>query len=258
MCNEIHSEGTRKEWREGLGVLIEDLEPGADIFIDFGANTCFFGLAAAARGVKVIAVEPAQADVCRLNAALNGFSPDLFEFFGVALVEKRGTGPLKQRIPWQNMGGATFVDGTKTTSWTTLFDEETPHLDVLIETMTIDDVVRASVLDPWRPVKLLKVDVEGFEVFAWRGGQELLASGLVFKVIAEWHPRFLVSAGVKPAEYLRIFSEHGYAIFSSISGPKERILPSNIDAFAKTSHENNGDITFVLESKPWPPAAQAA
>ena len=223
------------------------------MMIDFGANTCFFGLAAAARGVKVIAVEPAQADVCRLNAAINGFSPDLFEFYGVALVEKPGTGPLKQRIPWQNMGGATFVDGTKTTSWTTLFDEATPHLDLLIETMTIDEVVRKTVLDPRRPVKLLKVDVEGFEVFAWRGGQELLSSGLVFKVIAEWHPRFLVSAGVEPAEYLRIFSKHGYAIYSTISGPKERIAPSNIDSFAKTSHENNGDITFVLESKPWPP-----
>jgi FkbM family methyltransferase len=102
------------------------------------------------------------------------------------------------------MGGSTLVEASKTTSWTTLFDESLAHIDIEVPTRTIDEVVRAPVLSPRRAVKLLKVDVEGFEVFAWRGGQELLASGLVFKIIAEWHPRFLVSAGVEPVEYLNI------------------------------------------------------
>lgn len=251
VCNDIHGAGVRKEWHDGLGVLIEALVPG-DMMVDFGANTGFFGLAAAARGVKTLAVEPGQADVCRINAALNGFNQDIFEFYGVALVEKRDSGPLVQRIPWQNMGSATFVTGSKTTSWTDLFNDATPHIDLVMPTTTIDDVVRKSILDPKRPVKLLKIDVEGFEVYAWRGGQELLASGLVYVVVAEWHPRFLVSAGVEPTEYLRIFAKHGYAIYDSIQG-SNKIKPEDIDSWAKATGSNNGDIRFVLEDKPWPP-----
>ena len=204
VCADIKGAGFRKEWAEGLGLLIMDLEPGADFFIDLGANTGFFGLAAAARGVATLAVEPAQAAICRLNAAINGFSPALYDFHGVALVQTPGAGPMKQIVPWQNMGGSTLVEASRTTSWTTLFSEDLAHMDIVVPTSTIDEIVRERVLAPRRAVKLLKIDVEGFEVFAWRGGQQLLASGLVYCIVAEWHPRFLVSAGVQPAEYLRI------------------------------------------------------
>ena len=204
VCADIKGAGFRKEWSEGLGLLIMDLDPATDFFIDFGANTGFFGLAAAARGVATLAVEPAQAAICRLNAAINGFSPALYDFHGLALVQEAGAGPMKQIVPWQNMGGSTLVEASSTTSWTTLFSEELAHMDITVPTSTIDEVVRARVLAPRRAVKLLKIDVEGFEVFAWRGGQQLLASGLVYQIVAEWHPRFLVSAGVAPSEYLRI------------------------------------------------------
>jgi FkbM family methyltransferase len=204
VCADIKNAGFRKEWSEGLGLLIMDLDPATDFFVDFGANTGFFGLAAAARGVATLAVEPAQAAICRLNAAINGFSPSLYDFHGLALVQSPGAGPMKQIVPWQNMGGSTLVEASKTTSWTTLFSEELAHMDITVPTSTIDEVVRARVLAPRRAVKLLKIDVEGFEVFAWRGGEQLLASGLVYQIVAEWHPRFLVSSGVQPSEYLRI------------------------------------------------------
>jgi hypothetical protein len=41
-------------------------------------------------------------------------------------------------------------------------------------------------------------------------------------------------------------------VYSELQGGV-RIMPEDVAQFAKTSHENNGDIRFVLMDKQWPP-----
>ena len=135
VCDDIFTNGFRTEYALGLGSLIEELRPGIDTMIDFGANTGFFGIAAAMRDVRVLAVEPANAGVCRLNAFLiNGLSP-LYELHEVALVLTPGQDPLTQTVPWANLGGSTFVKKEETTNWTALFNEDQPHRDVVMATV---------------------------------------------------------------------------------------------------------------------------
>ena len=61
-----------------------------------------------------------------------------------------------------------------------------------------------------------------------------------------------MSAGVQPTEYLEIMIKHGYHVYSELQGGV-RIMPQDIATWAKASHENNGDIRFVLMEKEWPP-----
>lgn len=91
----------------------------------------FFGLAAAARGVRTISVEPAQGAVVRANAVQNGFAPP-FTLHEVAHVAERGTPPQRLRMPWGNTVWAVLqprgamAAGT-TQNWTSLFTDAMVH-----------------------------------------------------------------------------------------------------------------------------------
>ena len=73
--------------------------------------------------------------------------------------------------------------------------------------------------------------------------QELLASGLVFTIIAEWHPRFLVSAGVQPTEYLEIMIKHIIMFTASCKAGCES-CPQRLRSGQKTRTKTMG--TFGL------------
>lgn len=256
VCDQIRRDGYRLEWKNILGPLITALRPGVDTFLDIGSNTGFFGLAAAMRGVRTISIEPAQANIVRLNAALNNLGPERFEFHAVALVDQPGAGPLRMRLPYQNMGSATAVDPANTTGWTDLFEDGTPHIDLTVPTATLDEVLWESVLKPRRHVRLLKIDTEGYEMRVWRGAHNLLSSGLVETIISEWHPKFLQSAGVHPVEYLRFLRSYNYSLARNVIGASRWhiVSPMHYEAWAHQQRDAIGDIMFVRTyGTEWPP-----
>lgn len=256
ICDELQREGYRTEWAMGIGEAMLTLTPGVDLFVDFGANTGFFALAAAALGIETVAVEPALAPIVQLNRALNGFSPARFELVAAALVDRPGRGDMVQTVPLASMGSATLVDREQAFGVSHLYAPSIKHIDLHLKTTTIDEVLRARVLAPRRPVKLLKIDIEGFEILAWRGGQELLHSGLVQTVVSEFHPLMLNASGCDPLEYLEMFARAGYKVCNWMFTCQPQDYIVDLAAWVRITIEQRllTDIRFDLIDKPWPPS----
>jgi FkbM family methyltransferase len=142
------------DWDESVSeILRHRLKPGMT-FVDAGANVGFFSLLAAkliGPTGHVIAFEPNPAvfEILVNNATFNGYT--WIDAHQSGLFDKIGQGTL--HIPAENCGAGTMRPGEG---------------GINIPLVRMDDVVK-------RKVDLLKIDVEGAEVAALRGAQNVLS-----------------------------------------------------------------------------------
>ncbi len=80
-----------------------------------------------------------------------------------------------------------------------------------VQTVSLDDFLVDQSIKPGS-VKFLKIDIEGFEYFAFQGGRSLLAK--VPYVIAEFSPGYMRKGGVEPAKLLNLLRSHDYRPYS--------------------------------------------
>lgn len=173
------------------------LRPG-DWAIDAGANVGLLTSAmSAAVGPEgcVWAIEPLPRNVERLQALKDANGLRHLEVFPVALSSERSTAPL--RLP-ASKGGSGF--GSFVATWERAGDLE-------VETRTLDELVEASAPDA--PLRLVKIDVEGFEERLLAGAHTTLMSWHPL-VLCEIHDPLLRSAGTSAEELVAQFEAHGY------------------------------------------------
>ncbi len=173
------------------------LNPG-DRVVDIGANVGFVSLAAAglvgATG-KVFAVEPFPSNLqsLRRNLELNPSLPVRVE--AVAVAETRGK--LCLYAP-----------------------PEDEHRDFNVSLIPVDgyrqlDVPATPLDELWeswgcQTAQLLKIDVEGAEPIALRGGAKVLSSGKVKHVFTEVNGYYLPKVGSSPQKLIDQFIEFGF------------------------------------------------
>lgn len=129
----------RETWVENVYQLADsDLEGGT--VVDIGANIGAVSIYAAARGARVIAVEPepSNADMLRRNIALNGYDGQIL-CHQLAVTDRAGHAFIAP-----NHGGSRLTSGS---GW----EVETVTLDQLFVLAAVDDC------------SVLKIDVEGAE-----------------------------------------------------------------------------------------------
>lgn len=170
--------------------LMDYLQPG-DVFGDFGANVGVYSVLAASTGAKVLSVEPVPNTHARLqeNLRLNGAQGQAIQC---------GLADTKGKLKFtQTLGGMNRVAIPR--------DSDTIDVDVL----TADDLVERTGLSP----KIIKIDVEGFELPLLRGSTNLLPS--VAAIIIELNDSgraygntdddvdaFLIAAGFQCCDYI--------------------------------------------------------
>jgi len=195
------------------------LKPG-DRFIDGGANVGMFSIPAAARvgrEGKVLAFEPVPGTAARLreNAALNGFS-------WVEVREEAIAAAAEER-EFVMLGG----DAAGLSAFT---PEHREGGEVRrVRAVTLDDVAGDG------PVRLIKLDLEGAEVEALRGGGSVLARqrpDLLLEVV----PGQLERAGSTAAELFALVRAAGYRI--SWIAPDGSLLPAEGAGADPTGHPN--------------------
>ena len=183
----------RFEPRESAAV--RNLVQRGDFVIDAGANLGWFSLLASsivgATG-EIFAFEPSGPTVnhLRRNLALNGTSN--VEVYRLALSDVSG----KAKLTVTEKGNAGSA---------TLFATD-PSGGEVVDTARLDEIA------PERVFKLLKMDVEGAELKALRGAEELLKAGRIQNILFEINEPALRRGGSSPEELIAFVKSYGYRL----------------------------------------------
>lgn len=208
----------------GAGVLRDDWEPAetrfvlsqldrGDCFVDIGANIGWFTVLAAhnvGEAGLVHAFEPRADLIGRLGDSVraNGFR-DRCVLHHMALGAEDGEMTLAS-VPAERNPGHSFLMPSG------VVNGAVPLGKVLVRRL---DGVGLS-----RPVKLMKLDVEGAEAMVLAGARELLARDKPI-IVAECFPHWLRKVSrIEPGAYFDILRDAGYRIFSlDADGPGNEV-----------------------------------
>lgn len=174
------------------------VRPG-DVALDCGAHAgeiaTIFALAAGPEG-RVIAIDPFPQNRLQVEAQarLNGLSQLVALEAGVGSARATVPTPLHTQ---QTVGGVTDDD---------------PRSIFPLKILPIDEFADER-------VSFLKLDVEGAEVEALRGGQRLLARRRP-RIYIEVHPTMLPQFGTTPEELFSLIARHRYRIECVVHGGK--------------------------------------
>ena len=171
----------------------EKLQP-EDVYLDIGANIGFFAIhAAKATGCYTLCFEPSPRELARLhrNISLNGAINVIVFPFGLAREEKEvGLKLWDMSNPGYNHVVLAGENGTLTTR--------------------VFRLEQAITADLAKRVKLVKIDVEGYEMEVLEGMKSLMGFFSNTEFVVEIFPEMLRKAGTHPASIYEFFERHGY------------------------------------------------
>lgn len=169
--------------------------------VDIGANIGLYTLLFAklvGNAGRVFAFEPepnlfsALCDNCATNAVLN-VSP-----FQIAAGDSKGRAKFQRSI--LNSGD------------NRLGETKTDVKSIEVEVARLDDLL------PVRNVQFIKLDVQGHELAAMAGMQEVIASSPDVRVFFEFSPGGLRAANTPPESLLSFFRERGFKLYETKGG----------------------------------------
>jgi FkbM family methyltransferase len=174
------------------------LRPG-DWAIDAGANVGLIAspmAAAVGRGGAVWAIEPLPRNLARLQRLRDANDLSQLTILPVALAATASTAELRLSAAPGGSGWGSFVS-----PWA-------GEATVSVPTAPLDDLVASHAPD--RPLRLLKVDLEGYEREMLRGATATLTDHRPV-VACEFHDPLLRAAGSSSGDLLAAFADLGYA-----------------------------------------------
>ena len=195
--------------------VMAHVRPG-DWAVDVGANVgSVSGQLCRAVGPEglVWSFEPVPRNLARLRRLAEGNGLGQLRIFDCALASTAGTASL--RLP----GAAGSGYASFTASW--IGDGS---LDV--STRRLDDLTTG--VDHTRPLRLVKLDVEGYEREVLAGAEETLRRHRPL-VFCEFNDIILTDAGTSSGELLRAFAELGYAVAPGWRRAAGRLAGRNVD-----------------------------
>jgi FkbM family methyltransferase len=205
------------------GLLLRSLRMEAgDVFLDVGANVGWYGLVVGRHqppGVRIVCFEPDPDtfDLLRQNLSLNGLSR--IEARQLAVSDERARRPLF-RYADRNTGRHSLLPINE-------------GGEVEVETTTVARFCADEGIDADR-IRLIKVDVEGYESFVFRGMGKLLPE--VPAILAEYSPRYMRRGGIEPAEYLDPLFQAGFVPYRV---GEERLTPLDRSAIEQVQGNAN-------------------
>ena len=167
-----------------------------DVFLDIGANIGWYSMLfsrMARPGSRIFAFEPdaLNSRLLRENLAMN--DARAVEVVEAAVAESSGRAKL-YRYGDNNLGRHSML-------------ETRGRAAVEIDTIGLDDFWAQHKLAE-TVVRLLKIDVEGYEYFALNSGKAVLRRTAM--VVSEYSPDVMVSHGLKPEALLDLLGDAGF------------------------------------------------
>ena len=110
-----------------------------------------------------------------------------------------------------------------------------------VKTVSFDDFLEQQHIEVSK-VKFLKIDIEGFEYYAFKGGTRLLNT--LPYIIAEFSPGYMRKGGVDPADLIQLMKGHAYTPYMIDQGINE------VTAEVLLRREHNINIFWVKSGYP--------
>ncbi len=173
-------------------------EPG-QVVIDIGANVGLYtAIAAAAVGPsgKVIAIEPDPECVRYLEKTILANNLN-----NVTIVEAAAS---------STNGSARLFTSSQNRGDNRMYDPGTADGLVEVSSLRLDDYLEA---DGVTTVDVIKIDVQGFEGHVVKGLERTIRSSLRLKMLIEFWPQGLLSAGTDPFAFLEYLEALGLTLF---------------------------------------------
>jgi FkbM family methyltransferase len=181
-----------RRYQHDLVALIIKLLPRRGLFVDVGANIGLisFSVGASRPDVSVLAFEPDAENAARWlrNAALNDAHRSRLETFALGAA----------------LGGAEIVRGSES-GHSRIATKQEHGIRVPVDTLDAYADRRGL-----QGIDVLKVDVEGYEPFVFRGASRLLREGRIEAIVCEINEPLLRLRGFTRLELTSFLAEHGY------------------------------------------------
>jgi len=190
--------------KEGMFIL--------DIGANIGYHTLYFCKLCGPKG-KVIAFEPDPQNfrILTKNIEINGYTNVESHNLGVGTENKKG----HLAISNNNTAGNSIVEVDKAS-------EE-------IETVSIEIVKLDDFLPKDQKIDFIKIDIEGYEPFAFHGMKQLLRKQEKLGLLIEFCPSMLRDRNISPNSFLTQLQEIGFRIYET--DKKREITNDRIDEF---------------------------
>jgi FkbM family methyltransferase len=174
--------------------LIASISWNNSIFIDIGANWGLFSLIAARKGAEVIAFEPVTRELQLLyrHIEINRLS-DHIRVFPIGLSDTMSEMDIYLG-PDRNTGTNSFQDNNSGLMEKCILNR-------------LDNILPQTLAER---IKLVKLDVEGFEMHVLNGMRKLMPLMVETKFVVEITPDFLRRVNAVPEDIYEFFSEYGY------------------------------------------------
>lgn len=180
-----------------------------DVVVDGGANLGFWSMVGSklvGGGGLVLAFEPHPATYAELGRNLSVSRISNVLAFECGLWESPGAAVIDDFVDWPSRAGAQI--------------RRTPAAEVSSPTIRLMSLDRLLAADPrlaGRRVGLVKLDVEGSELGALRGMEEILANDRPVLTI-EWNWDTSERFGFQPGDVLTFLAQRGYLAYSNSGG----------------------------------------
>ncbi|MFN8261138.1 MAG: FkbM family methyltransferase [Chitinophagales bacterium] len=211
----------RRQDKHDIALMQQHIKQG-DIVLDIGANIGFYtkilSQLVGDEG-KVYAFEPDNTNFGHLMR--NAGHLKNVEFHNKAVSDKTGTITL-YHSDMLNVDHKTYA----TENYTSKSE---------IPCVAMDDII------PEQKVDFIKIDIQGFEYFAFKGMQQIFNKNKSLKIITEFYPLGLQNANIDATELSNFLWQHGFIISKTENDFTSEFTASDIAKYTAVKDE----YTFV-------------
>jgi FkbM family methyltransferase len=203
------------EWRDTPTII--SLISGTNTILDIGGNIGQMALLFAKYANKVFTFEPipAIADKLERNIQLNKLEHKII-LSRIALSNSKGK--IKFGLPPDSNRG----------TGSTILTEQSKHNVIEVDATTLDEFIEQNTISG---VDFIKMDIEGAELFALQGMQNLLSKEEKPILILEMTISMMKQAGYTPKELMGFLSQFGYECYEfsrgGLQGPVSEVHPQS-------------------------------
>lgn len=220
--NFIYPYFKRRQDKQEIALMRQYIKKG-DVVLDIGANIGFY--------TKILS------DLVGDTGKVYAFEPDKTNYNYLM----KNAGHLKNVVFYNKAVSDKTEKITLYHSDLLNVDHKTYATENYTNTTEIDGVAIDDII-PEHKVDFIKIDIQGYEYFAFKGMEKVLTKNEELKIVTELYPYGTLKSGVSIANFLALFFQNNFSLFICANGKLEKLDNENILDYA----DKGKDVYFNL------------